>query len=117
MNKSVQFFGRLITAIVILGITAFFTPGFTYASAWILVTAIALLCVIDFLISLALFPHPILKAIIGFVISGVALYLIQFIVVGYTISWLSLLFGAILYGVVDYMLPSNYTTQKNKKED
>lgn len=109
MNKSVQFFGRLITAIVILGITAFFTPGFTYASAWILVTAIVLLCLIDFLISLAMFSHPIIKAIIGLILSGITLYLIQFIVVGYTVSWLALLFGAILYAVVDYMLPSNYS--------
>ena len=29
INRSLQFIGRFITSILILGITAFFTPGFT----------------------------------------------------------------------------------------
>ena len=40
INRSIQFIGRLITAIIILGITAFFTPGFSMESIWILIGAI-----------------------------------------------------------------------------
>lgn len=106
-NKTVQFFGRLITSIIILGIVAFFTPGFTFANSWILAVAVASLCIIDFLISLALYPHSIIKSIIGFVLAFIALYLLEVIIVGYTISWLSIFFGALVYGFVDYLLPSN----------
>ena len=69
-NKVPQFVGRLITAIIVLGITAFFTPGFATSSIWVVALAVLLLTVFDFAISTftALFTHPIVKGIIGFVL-------------------------------------------------
>ena len=107
-NKLPQFVGRLITAIIILGITAFFTPGFTTSSIWIIALAVLLLTVCDFAISTftALFTHPIVKGIIGFVLCTITLYVVQYIVTGYGISWISALLGALVYAIVDYMLPA-----------
>lgn len=107
-NKLPQFVGRLITAIIILGITAFFTPGFTTSSIWIIALAVLLLTVCDFTISTftALFTHPIVKGIIGFVLCTITLYVVQYIVTGYGISWISALLGALVYAIVDYMLPA-----------
>lgn len=108
INRSIQFIGRLITSILVLGITAFFTPGFTTSSIWILALAVVILTVVDFLIDdfTKLYYHPFIKFIIGFVLSGVALFLVQYFVIGYMLSFLSLFLGALVYGLVDYMLPS-----------
>ena len=107
-NKLPQFVGRLITAIIIFGITAFFTPGFTVSSIWIVALAVLLLAVCDFAISTftALFTHPIVKGIIGFVLCAITLYVVQYVVTGYGISWISALLGALVYAIVDYMLPA-----------
>ncbi len=108
INKISQLVGRLITAIIILGITAFFTPGFSSSSIWIIALAVFLLAVLDFTISTftALFTHPIVKGIIGFVLCAITLYIVQYLVTGYTISWIAALLGALVYAIVDYMLPS-----------
>ncbi len=108
INRSIQFIGRLITSILVLGITAFFTPGFTASSIWILALVVVILTTVDFLIDnfTKLYFHPIIKFIIGFVLCGIALFLVQYIVIGYMLSFFSLFLGALVYGLVDYMLPS-----------
>ena len=108
INRSIQFFGRLITSILILGITAFFTPGFTTSSIWILALAIGILTIVDFLIDnfTKIYFHPFIKFLIGFTLSGIALFLVQFFVIGYMMSVVSVFLGALVYGLVDYMLPS-----------
>ena len=108
INRSIQFIGRLITSILVLGITAFFTPGFTFSSIWILALAVIVLTVFDFLIDnfSRLYYHPFVKFIIGFILSGISLFLVQYFVIGYMLSLLSIFLGALVYGLVDYMLPS-----------
>ncbi len=108
INKSIQFIGRLIASILILGVTAFFTPGFTFANWWMLAISIVLLALIDFLISTftKLYFHPIVKFIIGAILAAIALFLVQYFAIGYAVSAFSICLGAIVYGLVDYMLPS-----------
>ncbi len=114
-NKIPQFVGRLITAIIVLGITAFFTPGFTASSIWMVALAVLLLTVFDFVISTftALFTHPIVKGIIGFVLCTITLYVVQYVVTGYGISWIAALLGALVYAIVDYMLPAEEDAGKH----
>ena len=114
-NKVPQFIGRLITAIIVLGITAFFTPGFATSSIWIVALAVLLLTAFDFVISTftALFTHPIVKGIIGFVLCAITLYVVQYVVTGYDISWISALLGALVYAIVDYMLPAEEDAEKH----
>ncbi len=114
INRSIQFIGRLITSILVLGITAFFTPGFTTSSIWILALAIGILTIVDFLIDnfTKIYFHPFIKFIIGFILAGVALFLVQYFAIGYMLSFLSLFLGALVYGLVDYMLPSENHEEK-----
>lgn len=114
-DKISQFVGRLITAIVVLSITAFFTPGFTSSGIWIIGLAVLLLTICDFAISTftSLFSHPIVKGIIGFVLCTITLYVVQYIVAGYGISWVSALLGALVYAIVDYMLPAEEMDSNN----
>ena len=119
INRSIQFIGRLIASVLILGITAFFTPGFTLSSIWILALFIAILTVVDFLIDnfTKLYYHPFIKFFIGFVLSGISLFLVQYFVIGYMLSFLSIFLGALVYGLIDYMLPSeeNESSFQNNK--
>lgn len=102
-----QIIGRLITAAIVLAITAFFTPGFNISNFWALAAAAIVLTVIDYLITkfTGLHASSFGKGFVGFVLSAVVLYVTQYFVAGYTVSWMAAIVGAIVYGVVDYFIP------------
>ena len=104
-----QIIGRLIASAVVLAITAFFTPGFTINSIWTLLIAAVVLSLIDYLIVkiTGLHASPFGKGFVGFALAAVVLYVTQFFVAGYSISWMAAIIGALIYGVVDYFLPGN----------
>ncbi len=102
-----QIIGRLIAAAIILGVTAFFTPGFRIDNFWSLALAAIVLTVMDYLIVkfTGLQAMAFGKGFVGFVLAVVILYATQFFVAGYTISWMSAIIGALIYGIIDYILP------------
>lgn len=102
-----QIIGRLIAAAVVLGITAFFTPGFQINSFWSLAVAAVVLTVLDYLITkfTGIHSSPFGKGFVGFVLSVVILYVTQYFVAGYSISWVAAIIGALIYGVIDYFIP------------
>lgn len=107
LNTVWQIVGRLITAAIVLAITAFFTPGFTINNIWALAAATIVLTVIDYLITrfTGLHASSFGKGFVGFVLAAVVLYVTQYFVAGYSISWIAAIIGALIYGVVDYFLP------------
>lgn len=102
-----QIVGRLIAAAIILAITAFFTPGFQINNIWSLAIATVVLTVLDYLIIkfTGLHASPFGKGFVGFVLSVVVLYVTQYFVAGYSISWVAAIIGALIYGVIDYFIP------------
>ena len=104
-----QIIGRLVGAAIVLAITAFFTPGFTINNFWTLVIAAVVLTVIDYLIVkfTGLHASPFGKGFVGFALAAIILYVTQFFVAGYSISWIAAIIGALIYGVVDYFIPGN----------
>ena len=102
-----QIVGRLIAAAVVLAITAFFTPGFAINNIWSLIVAAVVLTILDYLIVkfTGLNATPFGKGFVGFILSAVILYVTQYFVAGYSISWLSAIIGALIYGVIDYIIP------------
>ena len=104
-----QLIGRLVAAAVVLAITAFFTPGFTINSFWALAVAAVVLTVIDYLVIkfTGLHASPFGKGFVGFALAAIVLYVTQFFVAGYSISWMAAIIGALIYGVVDYFIPGN----------
>ena len=102
-----QIVGRLVTAAIVLAITAFFTPGFTISNIWSLAIAAIVLTIIDYLIVkfTGLDATPFGKGFVGFVLAAVTLYVTQYFVAGYSISWIAAIIGAIIYGIVDYIIP------------
>jgi len=106
-----QIISRLVVSAIVLGITAFFTPGFSINSIWTLAIAAIVLTIVDYLISrfTGLNASPFGKGFVGFALAAVTLYVIQYFVAGYTISWVAAIIGALIYGVVDYFIPGNET--------
>ena len=109
VNTVWQVIGRLITAAIVLGITAFFTPGFSINNIWALAAATIVLTVIDYLITkfTGLHASSFGKGFVGFVLAAVVLYVTHYFVAGYSISWVAAIIGALVYGVVDYFLPGD----------
>lgn len=104
-----QIIGRLVAAGVVLAITAFFTPGFQINNFWTLAIAAVVLTIMDYLIVrfTGLHASPFGKGFVGFALAAVILYVTQFFVAGYTISWMAAIIGALIYGVIDYFIPGN----------
>lgn len=97
---------RFVTSAIILAITAFFTPGFTIANIWTLALAAVVLTVADYLIVTftRLKASAFGRGFLGFVLAVALLYAIQYFVAGYSISWISAIIGALIYGVVDFFI-------------
>lgn len=106
-----QIIGRLVTASIVLAVTAFFTPGFHINSMWSLLIAAVVLTIIDYLIVkfTGLDASPFGKGFVGFILSVGVLYATQFFVAGYSISWMAAIIGALIYGLIDYFIPGNQT--------
>ena len=104
-----QILGRLVTAAIVLAITAFFTPNFTINNIWTLIIAAAVLTIMDYLIIkfTGLHASPFGKGFIGFRLATITLYVTQFFIAGYSISWMAAIIGALIYGVVDYFIPGD----------
>ena len=102
-----QMIWRFVAAAVVLAITAFFTPGFSINNFWSLALAAIVLTLIDYLIVkfTGLQATPFGKGFVGFVLASVVLYVTQYFVAGYSISWMASIIGAIIYGIVDYFIP------------
>ena len=102
-----QIVGRLIAAAIVLAITAFFTPGFDISNIWSLALAAIVLTIMDYLIVkfTGLHASPFGKGFVGFILAAVTLYLTQYFVAGYSISWIAAIIGALIYGVIDYIIP------------
>jgi uncharacterized membrane protein YvlD (DUF360 family) len=102
-----QIVSRLITASIVLAITAFFTPNFSINNIWSLAIAAIVLTVMDYLIVklTGLHVSPFGKGFVGFALAAITLYFTQFFVAGYSISWMAAIIGALIYGVVDYFIP------------
>ena len=111
MGTMGQLIGRFVVAAIILGITAFFTPGFSINNIWALAISALVLTAMDYLIVKFTGLHAMAfgKGFVGFVLAVVILYATQFFVDGYSISWMSAIIGALIYGVIDYIMPGEQT--------
>ena len=98
---------RFITSAVLLAITGFFTPGFQIASFLTLLLSAVVLAILDYLANaiLGINTTPFGRGIIGFVVSAIVLYATQFFVSGYSITWISAIIGALIYGIVASIIP------------
>jgi putative membrane protein len=98
---------RLVVGAVILAITAFLTPGFSISSWFSLLLAAVILAVLDWGVNKisGVNATPFGRGISGFILAAVIIYVIKFIVPGYNITILAAIIAALVYGVVDAIIP------------
>lgn len=98
---------RFIAATVVLAITAFFTPGFAITGIGPLIGAAVVLTILDYLLNLitGINATPFARGITGFIAAAVIIYATQFFIVGYNVTILGAAIGAIIFGIVDYLIP------------
>ncbi|AIY81734.1 phage holin family protein [Clostridium botulinum] len=99
--------GRLIVVAIILGITSFFTPGFTIKGLWSFLIAAVVITVLDYIVEkfMGIDASPIGKGAKGFFIAAVIIYLAQFFVPNMNVSIIGALLAAIVIGILDAISP------------
>jgi len=99
--------GRLVAASVILAITAFITPGFTISNIWSLIVAAVVLSLLDYGLAklLKADASPFGRGIVGFILAVAIIYATSFIVPGYNVTLFGAVIAALIFGIVDAVIP------------
>ncbi|AFS77212.1 putative membrane protein [Gottschalkia acidurici 9a] len=98
---------RVITTIVVVGIAAFLTPGFSIRNIWSLIVASIVIALVDYIIAklTGVDATPFGRGIVGFVVSALILYATKYLVAGFDISVWGAIIGALIIGVIDAIIP------------
>ena len=102
-----RFIVRVIVGAVVLFITQAVTLGFRISGVWTLLLAAVVLAVLDYLVEklLGMDATPFGRGLSGFILAAVIIYVIQFIVPGYSVTLIGAILGALIYGLVDMIVP------------
>ena len=98
---------RLILTAVVLGITSFFTPGFSITGIWSYLIAAVVISVIDYLVEafMGVDASPFGRGLKGFFIAAIVLYVAQFFVPTIAVSIFGAMLAALVIGILDAVLP------------
>jgi uncharacterized membrane protein YvlD (DUF360 family) len=98
---------KIIVSALVLGITAFFTPGFSTSGIWTLIIAAIVIGILNWLIVkiLGVNASPFGAGALGFIVTVIVLYLTRYFVDGYDITVIGAIIGALVLGIVDAILP------------
>lgn len=99
---------RFIVAAIVLMVVSYITPGFTRLSFWHALLAAVLIAAIGFGLE-AIFGRnisPYARGGVGFVVSAVIFYLLQFIIPGLRVTVLGALIAAAIVGIIDMFVPT-----------
>jgi uncharacterized membrane protein YvlD (DUF360 family) len=102
-----HFIIRLIVGAIVLAITAALTPGFTIAGIWPLLLGAVVLAALDYIALrlLGVNATPFGRGITGFILAAIIIYVTQFFVTGFNVTWWGAIIGALVYGLVDMIVP------------
>ncbi len=102
-----SFIVRWLVGAVVLAVTAFLTPGFTISGIWPLLIAAAVIAVLDYLIQriLGVDATPFGRGLTGFIVAAVIIYVVKFFVAGYDVTILGAILGAVVYGIINLLIP------------
>lgn len=106
-SKLLHWVIRLILFVIVLGITSFFTPGFTINGIWAFVLAAVVITVVDYIVESLMGENisPLGTGLKGFIISAIIIYLVQFIVPHMSVSIIGALIASLVIGIIDAIMP------------
>ncbi len=99
---------RFVVAAIVLMVVSYITPGFTRLGFWYALLAAILIAVIGYAIE-SIFGRnisPYARGGVGFIVSAVIFYLIQFVVPGLRVTVLGALIAAAIIGIIDMFVPT-----------
>lgn len=99
---------RFLVAAIVLRVVAMIVPGFAiqgFGSALLAALAIMIIGILVEAVSRNRIP-PYGRGIVGFLVSAIVLYVIQFLVSGYRIGILSAIIASLIIGFVDLFIPT-----------
>ena len=102
-----QLLVRWLVGAIVLAVTAFLTPGFTISGIWPLIIAAAVIAILDYLAEriLGVDATPFGRGLTGFIVSAVIIYVVKFFVAGYDVTILGAILGALVYGIINLLIP------------
>lgn len=100
---------KILITIVVVGLAAFFTPGFTIDGLGTLIFSGVVIAIVDYLISrfTGVDASPFGRGLTGFIITAAILYLTRYLVQGFNISVLGAILGALAIGIIDAIIPGD----------
>lgn len=100
---------RLITTMIVVGLAAFFTPGFSINNLGALFIASIVIAIMDYVIVklTGVNATPFGRGIVGFIVSALILYATKFFVAGFNISVFGAIVGALIIGIIDAIIPGD----------
>ncbi len=99
---------RFIVAAIVLMVVSYITPGFTRLTFWHALLAAVLIAVIGFALETLVGRNvsPYARGGVGFVVSAVIFYLLQFIIPDLRVTILGALIAAAIVGIIDMFVPT-----------
>jgi putative membrane protein len=112
-NRNDESFGighaiiRLIVTAIVLAITAFLTPGFSVDGIWALIVASIVITLLDYLIEkiTGIDASPFGRGVVGFIVSAAIIYVTQYFVAGFDVTFWGAIIGALVIGVINAITP------------
>ncbi|NLJ33227.1 MAG: phage holin family protein [Firmicutes bacterium] len=99
---------RFIVSALVLMLVGFIVPGFsriTFGTALMAAIAIAAIgYVIELVAGRSISPYG--HGIVGFIVSAVVIYAVQFFIPGLRVSMLGALLAAVVIGIIDMFVPT-----------
>ena len=107
VGSFLRWIGRFILVAIILGITSFFTPGFSISGLLSFLAAAVVITVLDYASEsiMGVDESPFGRGIKGFLIAAVILYLTQFVVPNMSVTIIGAILAAIVIGILDAIFP------------
>lgn len=102
-----HFLIRLVVGAVVLAVTAALTPGFAITGFWPLIFGAIILAALDYLALRILGANatPFGRGITGFILAAAIIYITQYFVAGYDVNMFGAIIGALIYGIIDAVIP------------
>ena len=106
LKRLKEFSIRYISSMSIFSLTLLFTPNFEIDSFYVFFLSSLCIIVLDYFVSIITGIHdiPLGRGIVGFLSAVMIIYLTSYIVSGYSISILSSIIAAAIYGIIDSLL-------------
>jgi uncharacterized membrane protein YvlD (DUF360 family) len=99
---------RFVVAAIVIMVVSYITPGFSRLGFGYALLAAVLITVIGYALE-AMFGKnisPYAHGAVGFIVSAIIFYAIQFLVPGMTITVLGALIAALIVGIIDMFVPT-----------